>query len=157
MADSNIVNTNQQAGTQPEENGSTGKMFTQEEVNNIVRDRLSRAKAAAAEQESRTAALDKREADLKAKEAEMQQRAGRAACAEYCKAKGYDESVLDMLDTSDPEKFSTTLDKLLTIAEAAYNKKLASMKVPRFVGPIGDHNGGQTDPITDAFKPKGWF
>lgn len=156
MTDNNTVNTNQQTTTQPEENGSSGKLFTQDEVNNIVRERLNRAKAAAAEQDSRTVALDKREADLKAKETEMQQREGRAACAEYCKAKGYDESVLDMLDTSNPEKFGETLDKLLTIAEAAYNKKLAAMKVPRFVGPIGDRSSGQPDPIADAFKPKGW-
>lgn len=157
MTDNNTVNTNQQATTPPEDNGSSGKLFTQEEVNNIVRERLNRAKTATTEQDARTDALDKREADLKAKEAELQQRESRATCAEYCKAKGYDESVMDILNTSDPEKFGETLDKLMDIAEAAYNKKRAAMKIPRFVGPIGDHSGGKTDPIADAFKPKGWF
>ena len=75
MTETTTVNTNQQeTTTQPEGNGSTGKMFTQEEVNNIVRERLNRAKAAAAEQDSCATDLDKREAALKAREAETQQR-----------------------------------------------------------------------------------
>lgn len=90
MTETTTVNTNQQeTTTQPEGNGSTGKVFTQEEVNNIVRERLNRAKAAAAEQDSRATDLDKREAALKAREAETQQRENRIACTEICKAKGY--------------------------------------------------------------------
>ena len=155
MTETTTVNTNQQeTTTQPEGNGSTGKMFTQEEVNNIVRERLNRAKAAAAEQNSRATDLDKREAALKAREAETQQRENRIACTEICRAKGYDESILDMLDTSTPEKFGEALDKLMSIAEQAYEKKRAAMKIPRIVGPTGFHGSSLPDPIADAFKPK---
>ena len=45
MTDNNTQNTTQQANTQPEENGTAGKMFTQEEVNSIVKDRLARERA----------------------------------------------------------------------------------------------------------------
>lgn len=46
MTDNNTPNTTQQENTtQPEGNGPAGKMFTQEEVNNIVRERLNRVKA----------------------------------------------------------------------------------------------------------------
>mgnify|MGYP000343898590 CR=1 FL=1 len=42
MTDNNTPNTTQQANTPPEGNGTAGKMFTQEEVNSIVKDRLAR-------------------------------------------------------------------------------------------------------------------
>lgn len=44
--------------------------------------------------------------------AAMQQKENRAACADHCKAKGYDTDFLDLLDTSDPEKFIALVDKL---------------------------------------------
>ena len=62
MTDNNTPNTTRQENpTQPEGNGHAGKMFTQEEVNNIVRERLNRVKAGAAEQDERATALDERE------------------------------------------------------------------------------------------------
>lgn len=45
MTDNNTPNTTQQANTPPEGNGTAGKMFTQEEVNSIVKDRLARERA----------------------------------------------------------------------------------------------------------------
>lgn len=164
MTETTTVNTNQQeTTTQPEENGSTGKTFTQEEVNNIVRERLNRVKAAAAEQDSRATDLDKREATLKAREAEAQQRESRAACAEICKAAKCDEAVLDLMDTSNPEKFKQVLDKLMDSAQKVFREEQARLlekapKIvhPKFVGPTGFHGGSGPDPIADAFKPKGW-
>ena len=41
----NTPNTTQQANTQPEDNGPAGKLFTQEEVNTIIRDRIARERA----------------------------------------------------------------------------------------------------------------
>ena len=104
MTDNNTQNTTQQKNnTQPEGNGPAGKMFTQEEVNNIVRERLNRVKAGAAEQDERATALDEREAAVQQREQAMQQKESRAACEDHCKAKGYDTAFLDLLDTSDPE------------------------------------------------------
>ena len=94
-------NTTQQANTQPEGNGPAEKMFTQEEVNNIVRERLNRVKAGAAEQDERATALDEREAAVQQREQAMQQKESRVACEDHCKAKGYDTAFLDLLDTSD--------------------------------------------------------
>lgn len=119
MTDNNTPNTTQQENTtQPEGNGPAGKMFTQEEVNNIVRERLNRVKAGAAEQDERATALDEREAAVQQREQAMQQKESRAACADHCKAKGYDTAFLDLLDTSDPEKFAALVDKLHETASA---------------------------------------
>lgn len=113
MTDNNTPNTAQQENnTQPEGNGPAGKMFTQEEVNNIVRERLNRVKAGAAEQDERATALDEREAAVQQREQAMQQKESRAACEDHCKAKGYDTAFLDLLDTSDPERFTALVDKL---------------------------------------------
>ena len=118
MTDNNTPNTTQQENTQPEGNGPAGKMFTQEEVNNIVRERLNRVKAGAAEQDERATALDEREAAVQQREQAMQQKESRAACEDHCKAKGYDTAFLDLLDTSDPERFTALLDKLHETAAA---------------------------------------
>ena len=119
MTDNNTPNTTRQENpTQPEGNGHAGKMFTQEEVNNIVRERLNRVKAGAAEQDERATALDEREAAVQQREQAMQQKESRAACEDHCKAKGYDTAFLDLLDTSDPERFTALLDKLYETAAA---------------------------------------
>ena len=101
MAD-DIQNTNPETNTHPEENGTqeTGRMFTQDEVNNIVRDRLYR------ERERSSAQLEERERSLAARESRLE-------CADALKQAGVDSRLLDVLDTSDPEKFKSTLDILL--------------------------------------------
>ena len=119
MTDNNTLNTTQQENiTPPEDNGPAGKVFTQEEVNNIVRERLNRVKAGAAEQDERATALDEREAAVQQREQAMQQKESRVACEDHCKAKGYDTAFLDLLDTSDPERFTVLLDKLHETAAA---------------------------------------
>lgn len=118
MNDNNQNATQQENSTQPEGNGPAGKTFTQEEVNNIVRERLNRVKAGAAEQDERATALDAREAAVQQREQAMQQKENRAACADHCRAKGYDMAFLDLLDTSDPEQFTTLVDKLHETAAA---------------------------------------
>ena len=118
MTDNNTPNTNQQQNTPPEGNGAAGKMFTQDEVNNIVRERLNRVKAGAAEQDERASALDQREAAVQQREQAMQQKESWAACADHCKAKGYSESFLELLDTSKPEQFIELVDKLHDTAAA---------------------------------------
>lgn len=64
MTDNTTPNTNQQQNTPPEGNGSAGKMFTQEEVNKIVQERLARERAKATDDATLTA----RENELKARE-----------------------------------------------------------------------------------------
>ncbi|MDO5783442.1 MAG: DUF4355 domain-containing protein [Eubacteriales bacterium] len=66
--------TQQGAPTQPEENGGAGKMFTQEDVNRIVSERLARDRAnKGTSSDDREAGLNKREAELQAREARLAQ------------------------------------------------------------------------------------
>ncbi len=55
---------------------------------------------------------------MQQREQAMQQKESRAACEDHCKAKGYDTAFLDLLDTSDPERFTALLDKLYETAAA---------------------------------------
>lgn len=99
----NTVRETQQATTtQPEENGTQAeKTFTQEEVNRIISERLSRerAKAEPTEEEKRLANLEARE--------------NKIVCKEFIKEKKYPEALLDIYDTSNAETFVQNVNKLL--------------------------------------------
>lgn len=75
------------------------KMFTQEQVNDIIRNRLKEQKEANATAEQ----LNARESELSAKES-------RLSCREYLLEKGYPEKLLDIIDTSDVEAFKSKAD-----------------------------------------------
>lgn len=138
-------NATQQPTTPPADNGnqSSGKMFTQEDVNKIVSERLAR------DREKRTAQQqdDTREQALKARESKLD-------CREYLTEKKYPAELLDVLDTSDVEKFKAAADKLQTIF-GVNDKQPRFVDPPRFTAPRGggSHNTGNYDPIRDAFKP----
>lgn len=91
-------NNNQQPNTQPADNGDQGggKLFTQEEVNNIVRDRLARERVKKFPQEPTEE--EKRLKDLNDRES-------RIACREYVMDQGLPQQLLDVLDTSNHEEF----------------------------------------------------
>lgn len=127
----------------PEASGDQGteKLFTQEDVNRIVSERLARERAKA-----EPSPEDAREADLRAREA-------RLSCREYIADNGYPADLLELLDTSDPERFKTAVEKLDSIASLpSKNRK----PVPRIVAPTG--TGGTPRDTTaallgEAFKP----
>lgn len=133
---------NQPNNAAPAENGDqAGKMFTQDEVNKIVSDRLARdrEKRSAQQQE------DTKELVLKARESKLD-------CREYLSEKKYPAELLEVLDTSDVETFKAAADKLWTVY---------GMDCPHFVNPpqfTAPMSGNRTpaihDPIRDAFKPK---
>ena len=132
---------NQPNNAAPAENGTqAGKMFTQEEVNKIVSERLARDR----EKRSGQQQEDTRELALKARE-------NRLDCREYLSEKKYPDELLEVLDTSDVEKFKAAADKL----HSAYG-----LDRPHFVNPprfTATQNGNSPaaahDPIRDAFKP----
>lgn len=105
-------NNNQQPTTQPADNGDqgSGKMFTQEEVNNIVRDRLARERAKNTPQEPTEE--EKRLQDLNARES-------RIACREYVMDQGLPSQLLDVLDTSNHEEFKQKADIVSGLLKAA--------------------------------------
>ena len=97
MTDNNTQNTTQQENTtQPEGNGPAGKMFTQEEVNTIVRERLARERAKGTTTPDAATNVDT-DAERKALEADRQQLIRDRQtfeCEQYCKENGLDSQVI---------------------------------------------------------------
>lgn len=143
-------NRNTQNNTQtPEENGGE-RLFTQDEVNRIISDRLSREREKPKD--------DERENSLKEREKALEAKENALACREYISSLKIDEEhknvFLDTLDTSDSGKFKTTVEKLI--------KGLGLNNKPevRFYSPIPGCSNAHSSPdsgIADAFKPKTKF
>lgn len=133
------VNKNtQSASTQPEENGGTGgKMFTQDEVNKIVSDRLNRERTKAEPSEQ-----DKRNGELSARE-------NRLNCREYLLEKGYSSELLNIINTDDSDKFINDVEKLVKLFP---NIKEDSPRFTSYTPTSG--NSVQSDKIAEAFKRK---
>lgn len=125
------------AKADPGANGGTGgKTFTQEEVNRIVSDRLARER----EKQPKD---DEREQALKAREARLD-------CRDYLDSKKYPASLLDVLDSSDVEKFKAAADALV-----GKFPSVASQEVPPpYAAGTGTGNYFGGDQIANAFKPK---
>lgn len=143
-------NKNAQNNTQtPEENGGE-RLFTQDEVNRIISDRLSREREKPKD--------DERETSLKEREKALEAKENTLACREYISSLKIDEEhknvFLDTLDTSDSEKFKNTVEKLV--------KGLGLNDKPKiqFCSPVlGSSNTSSLSDrgIADAFKPKTKF
>lgn len=138
----------QAAGTtQPEESGasSSGKTFTQEEVNKIVSDRLARERAKQELQQDPAAEqLAQREKDLTARE-------NRMTCKEYVADMGLDAVLMDIFDTSDAKQFQDSVEKLL---EAYPTLRANRPKMKTGLSHSGGHVVGSLDSrLSDAFKP----
>lgn len=132
----------QEGNQNTESNG--GKLFTQDDVNRIVQERLSRVKADAAS----GAQTGDRERELDAREARLN-------CREYLTEKGHPAALLDVLDTTDFEKFKKAVETMQEKMPQAFGT--APQKAPLPTGarvsvgaPI--HMSGQADPIAAAFK-----
>ena len=113
MADNQNQNTNQQPTTQPADNGnqSGGKMFTQEEVNQIVSERLRREREKSTQQpkDDREAALQEREKAVAAKE---NAHLCRDYLAEVNISEKFHNDLMEALGTSDVDKFKSAVDKI---------------------------------------------
>ena len=130
-------NTEQQpTNSTPEASGGTGteRTFTQEEVNRIVSERLAREREKMAPSEA-----DQREKELTA-----------LACKEYINAKGYPAELLEVLDTSDAERFKGAVKKLLQLFPAM-DPAAPAAKAARFTGPMRD-TVPERDEIAEAFR-----
>lgn len=121
--------------------GAGGKLFTQEEVERMVSQRLARDRSASPE--------DERERALRAREARLD-------CRDYLDSKKYPAALLDVLDTADVDKFKAAVgvmvDKFPTIARA-------DEVPPPYAAGTGTQRPSllfrfHNDPIAEAFKPK---
>lgn len=126
----------------PEDKGGQGgaKLFTQDEVNRIVSERLNRER----EKLTQPPQEDEREKALKAREARLD-------CRDYLDSKKYPAELLDVLDCSDVERFKTAADKLAALLPSAAARP---EKVPFAVAGATRPGIGSPDLIAAAFKPK---
>ena len=104
----NMVKNNESGVVQPNQEGQQEKMFTQEQVNEIVRKRLERQKEDSQDLETRTKELEAREAEFTKKEKKF-------SCKEYLRDKGYPDDLLDIIDTSDVDTFKTKADHACSV------------------------------------------
>ena len=140
---STVPNPERQSVTPtPEASGDQGceKLFTQEDVNRIISDRLARERAKA-----EPSPEDAREADLRAREA-------RLACREYISEHGYPSALLELLDTSDPERFRGAVEQLDSMASLPSKTRKPA---PRLVAPMGSvaPRDAAAALLEEAFKP----
>lgn len=93
------------ANTQPVENGTPAaeKMFTQSELNEIIRIRLERERAKNKPSEP---------TEEETKQKELAARESRVSCKEFLLDSGYSMEFLEIFDTSDLDTFK---DKCLTV------------------------------------------
>ena len=105
MDENKDLSGTQQPDAQPAEKGEqgAGKLFTQAEVDNIIRERLARERAKNAPQEPTEE--EKRATELTLRE-------NRLSCREYVMENRLPAELLDVLDTSDHEKFIKNAEKL---------------------------------------------
>ena len=139
MENTNINETQTTNATQTE---SGEKLFTQEQVNQIVSERLARERSKAATEQTtldREKALDAREQALK--------------CRELVAAdKKYPAKLLDVLDTADFDSFKAQADKLLEVfPQVGYTITTVGAKTAN--PPV--HNGpDESELIRKAFLKK---
>ena len=80
------------------------KLFTQSQVNEIVRKRLERQKEDTQAFEDKIKSLETREKDISKRESRLN-------CKEYLNDHNYPEEMLDIFDTSDVEDFKSRVDR----------------------------------------------
>lgn len=117
--------------------GNGGKTFTQDEVNDIVSKRLAKEREKYAQQPHD----EEREKALKARESRLD-------CREYLDSKKYPAALLEVLDTSDLDKFKTAVDTMVG--------KFPGVMQDHAAPPYAVHTGTRgisNDAIADAFKP----
>ena len=115
--------------------GKGGKLFTQEDVNRIVSERLAREREKPVD--------DERERNLKAREARLD-------CRDYLDSKKYPAKLLELLDSSDVEKFKKAADAMV---EGFPSIMGTGEKVPPYAANTGTGNFGGSDAFANAFKP----
>ena len=131
----NMVKNEVSEGTIAGENKEGEKLFTQEQVNEIIRKRLKQQKensVSTPENDARATELTKRE--------------NRLNCREYLLDKGYPAELLDIIDTSDVEAFKSKADK----ASQVYG----SRQQDTFVAPLASTEPTSYNAVGSVFENK---
>ena len=117
-------NIEQPIDTQPTENGpqsGNGKMFTQEEVNEIIKTRLERERKKLEPKEPTEAEL--REKELAARTAKLD-------CREYVTNYGYPSEFLDIIDTSNVNDFKKNADAVYSLIQKEIRRAGLAIQEP---------------------------
>ena len=149
------MNDNTQQQTTPTPEGTGGKMFTQDEVNKIVSDRLARER----EKQTQQTALDEREKALREARA-----AKEAAVRAYYEQKGIVGAALDIamkgssteidaleLDGGKVKDYGA-IDALIGGLFAGLVSTTTTIGANTPTPPV--NTGGGSDRLAEAFKPK---
>ncbi len=162
---SETIHSTQQQTTTPTPEGTGGKLFTQDEVNKIVSDRLAREREKLTQQtafEEREKALQEREKAFEAKEARA---AKEAAVRAYYQEKGVTGRALevamkgsgqeiDTLELADGQvKDFTAIDSLIGGVFAGLVSKTVTVGAP-VTHPPSSYQPTMTDALKNAFQPK---
>ena len=145
---SDEINTQQQT-QDPTPGAKGGRTFTQDDVNRIVSERLAHER----EKLQASARDTEREKALAAREARLD-------CREYLDAQGYPAALLDVLDSSDTDKFKTAVEKLVQTFPQITGKSSRPGVLIGWVPGAGtgkdryQQEPGGPDKIAAAFKPK---
>lgn len=144
-------NTEPTTPTPEDKGGQGGRMFTQDEVNRIVSDRLAREREKLTQQPQE----DEREKALREREEVLTARETRYKCEDYLKGlnfqKEYQDSFLKLLDVLDKPSFETFEAIVKTVGGpfVGHIRTVgADVPHPAYCG------GGTDDRIAAAFKPK---
>lgn len=121
---------------------SGGKLFTQDDVNRIVSERLARDRA---DRAAAPSPADEREAALKVREARLD-------CRDYLDSKKYPAALLDVLDTADVDKFKSAVDTMIGRFPAI--ARADEIPPPYAAGTGTGGRNFNNDPIAAAFRPK---
>lgn len=160
MTDNNTPNTTQQAGTQPEGNGTAGKVFTQEEVNSIVKDRLARERAKGQTSDTTddsSAKLDTEKAQLEADRQKLQDERNAFECERYCKENGIDAKLVELIGSSDPEEFKHKTEALWSIFAKSQKNQPGAVAVVSTGAPHGSMSQLKEPDGAQFFKPSGTY
>lgn len=158
MTDTTTQNTDiqqpQLPNADPAATGETkGKLFTQDEVNRIVSERLNREREKAAQAAAQTAEPAPDD-DIARRRAELTVAENRVKCKEFLlDNKQYPAALLDLYDTTDFEAFKANAEKLLK----AFPQLRASGGIRVNSSPGLFYTAGELsepDPIASVFKPK---
>ncbi|WP_298019818.1 hypothetical protein [uncultured Dysosmobacter sp.] len=149
MSEETKTTTTEQPTTPtPEDKGGQGeKMFTQDEVNRIVSERLARERAKAEPKE------DERETALREREKALEARESKYKCADYLKeinvAAECADDLMEALDTADFDKFKAVMGKL----GKYFVVRTTEHGAPPPANPPTFYKSGDEE-IARAFKPK---
>ena len=132
--DNNTTITDQTTVTQTDNKGD--KTFSQDDVNRIVQERLSK------ERQKTSDELSKKEQELAQKEFRLNSR-------QKLIARGYDETLLDALTCSNEEAFDKALDIIdgLIKQKGDDDSRPRFNKPPQFTGPMSHLKAPDDDPI----------